>query len=142
MDKKLIAKESIAIHASKDKVWDELTNPKKVKEYLFGTEVVTDWKRGSEIIFQGEYEGQAYEDKGVIDEIKENELLQYTLWSNFSELEDIPENYSLVTYKLSTLNNETVLEITQQGFADEEAKKHAQINWRSALMQIKQLAEE
>lgn len=46
---------SIEISADKAKVWDALTNPEKIKIYLFGTETLTDWKTGSEIIFQGEY---------------------------------------------------------------------------------------
>ena len=46
--------------ASVEKVRDALTNPEMVKEYLFGTELVTDWKVGSDIIFRGEWEGKKY----------------------------------------------------------------------------------
>ncbi|MBC7885478.1 MAG: SRPBCC domain-containing protein [Saprospiraceae bacterium] len=42
------------IKASVAKVWDALTNPEVVKQYFFGTDLVTDWKVGSPIIFQGE----------------------------------------------------------------------------------------
>ncbi len=35
-----------------------MTNPEKIKIYLFGTETGTDWKIGSSIIFKGEYDGQ------------------------------------------------------------------------------------
>lgn len=57
MNKELTVKTSIEINADKAKVWDALTNPEKIKVYLFGTETLTDWKTGSEIIFQDEYQG-------------------------------------------------------------------------------------
>ena len=50
----LIVSESIEINTEPDKVWEALTNPEIIKEYLFGTQTITDWKVGSDIIFQGE----------------------------------------------------------------------------------------
>ena len=61
----LIVSESIEIHEAPSKVWDALTNPEIIKKYLFGTETITDWKVGSEIIFQGEY-GENKEHKYTI----------------------------------------------------------------------------
>ena len=57
MNKELKVTTSIEVNADKGKVQDVLTNPEKIKVYLFGTETLTDWKTGSEIIFQGEYQG-------------------------------------------------------------------------------------
>ena len=51
MDKNLIAKQSITINAKAENVWEVLTNPEKIKIYLFGTETITDWKVGSSIIW-------------------------------------------------------------------------------------------
>ena len=91
----LIVSESVDINAWPAKVWDALTNPEIIKKYLFGTETLTDWKAGSEIIFQGEYgenKEHTYRDKGVIIQNAPNELLSYSYWSGFSGLEDTPEN--------------------------------------------------
>ena len=44
MDKNLIATQSVEINSSKEKIWEVLTNPEKIKVYLFGTETITDWK--------------------------------------------------------------------------------------------------
>ena len=93
---------TIEINAESAAVWEALTNPELIKEYLYGTETVTDWKAGSEIIFQGEYQGQKYRDKGIIKEIVPGKFLSYTYWSGFTGLEDIPENYSLITYDLES----------------------------------------
>jgi uncharacterized protein YndB with AHSA1/START domain len=37
---------SVTIDAPKAEVWDALTNPAKVKQYLHGTEMSTDWREG------------------------------------------------------------------------------------------------
>ncbi len=141
MNKELTITTSIEINADKAKVWDALTNPEKIKAYLFGTETFTDWKTGSEIIFQGEYQGHQYKDKGTILDIKTDELLQYSYWSSFTGLEDKFENYSLVAYKLDTTNGKTLLTLTQTGFANEQARQHSQTSWTNVLQQIKQMTE-
>jgi uncharacterized protein YndB with AHSA1/START domain len=45
-DKGLIAKVSITLNAPIAKVWNALVNPEIIKQYLFGTNVVSDWKEG------------------------------------------------------------------------------------------------
>ena len=77
MNKSLIASHSIEINSSPKKIWEVLTNPEKIKTYLFGTEVKTDWKKGSPITFNGEYKGHKYQDKGNVIENNLNELLKY-----------------------------------------------------------------
>ena len=62
----LIAQASTNIAAPVAAVWDALTNPALIKQYMFGTDVVSDWREGSPIFWRGEYEGRSYEDKGVI----------------------------------------------------------------------------
>lgn len=138
----LIVSQSIDINASPARVWDVLTTPDLIKEYLFGTETVTDWKIGSEIIFQGEYGEQTYRDKGVILENVPNKLLSYSYWSGFSGLEDKPENYSTVTYTLRAENdNQTEFTWTQQGYATEEGYNHSVNGMSDFLKQIKEIAE-
>lgn len=142
MDKNLIASSDIEIKSTPEKLWDVLTNPEKIKEYLFGTQVQTDWEVGSPILFQGEYDGQQYTDKGNVIENKENELLKYDYWSAFSGLEDKSENYSSVTYKIEKLN-ENMLKFTwhQQGFSSEKGQKHTEDGLDGMLDKIKSLAE-
>lgn len=66
MDKNLIAKASISIKASNHNVWNALVDPHVIKQYMFGTNVVSDWREGRPIIWKGEWQGKSYEDKGVI----------------------------------------------------------------------------
>ncbi len=75
-------------------------------------------------------------------ENKKNELLKYDYWSRFSGLEDKPENYSLVTYKIEKLNDNSVnFTYHQQGFSNEEGKSHTEQGLQSMLEKIKELAE-
>ncbi len=138
----LIVSKSIDIAAEPAKVWDALTNPEIIKEYLFGTETITDWKVGSDIIFQGEYEGQKYRDKGRVVENIPNKLLSYRYWTAFSGLEDKPENYSLVTYTLTPGDNKTTtFTWTQKGFANEEGHRHSESGMVAFLQSIKEIVE-
>lgn len=137
----LYVKKQIEINATPEKVWETLTNPELIKKYLFGTNTVSDWKKGSEIIFHGEYAEQQYRDKGIITESIMAEVLQYTYWSSFSGLADMPENYSLVEYKLMPEHNKTILKLSQQGFVNEQTQQHTQEAWEKVLQQIKELTE-
>lgn len=142
MKKDLIASSNIKIQSTPEKVWNVLTNPEIIKNYLFGTEVKTDWKVGSPIIFQGEYDGQQYLDKGNVIENRENQLLKYNYWSGFSGLEDKSENYSLITYKIDKLED-NALKFTwhQKGFSSEEGQHHTEQGLNEMLVKIKKLSE-
>ncbi len=141
MDKTLKVEKEVVIQAGPDGVWKALTNREIIKKYFFGTEAISDWKVGSSLIFQGEWEGKTYQDKGTILAAEPGKILQYNYWSGFSGLEDVPENYSLVTYRLSsgTEPDQTTLTLTQEGFAGEEALAHAEGGWTMVLENLKKL---
>jgi uncharacterized protein YndB with AHSA1/START domain len=140
IDENLTVTKTIEINSSPSSVWEALTNPDKIKLYLFGTEVISDWKTGSHIVFQGEYQGQQYKDGGTILAIEPEKLLQYTYWSGFSGLENKEENYSTVTYTLDTKGNQTTLTLIQKGFANKQAREHTDQNWTMVLEKIKEIA--
>lgn len=141
MDASLVVEDSILIHASPTKIWKALTDPALIKEYLFGTETITDWKVGSELTFQGEWEGKKYKDKGRILEITPGKILSYDYWSGFSGMEDIPENYSTITYTLEEKGDDVRLHVSQIGFAKKENQEHSKKGWRQVLEKIKEIAE-
>ena len=142
MNLSLKVSKSIHINAKAEEVWDALTNPEKIKVYLFGTETITHWKVGNPIIFQGEYDGQKYKDKGNVLENKAFKLLKYNYWSGFSGLEDKPENYSIITYKIEeSADKEIILTWIQEGFANEEVQQHSENGLYGMLEQIKKLVE-
>jgi len=141
MNKELVTSMTIEIDANVDSVWFALTDRETIKKYFFGTEAISDWKVGSTLIFQGEWEGNSYRDKGNILAAEPGKLLQYDYWSGFSGMEDTPENYSLVSYRLEAGGDQTTLSLTQQGFASEEALAHAGNGWKMVLENLKNLLE-
>ncbi len=143
MNRSLKVSKSIEINSNAEKVWVALTDPEKIKIYLFGTETITDWKIGSPIIFQGEYQGHKYKDKGNVLENIQNVTLKYKYWSGFSGLEDKPGNYSIVTYYIENVSDNLVkFTWTQEGFANEEGQQHSENGLHTMLEQIKKLVEE
>ncbi len=66
---------------------------------------------------------------------------KYTYLSSFTGLEDIPENYAVVTYELFFDNGGTRLSITQDNVATEEAKRHSEQNWAYILNTLKEILE-
>lgn len=133
---------SITIDAPADKVWEALTDPAKVKQYMHGTEMSTDWKKGSPITWRGEWKGRPYEDKGTVLEIQPRKMLRYTHWSPMGGSEDKPENYHTVTYELSGEDGHTVLTLSQDNNpTQEEADKMAANNWAPVLEGLKKTAE-
>ena len=136
-----IAKQSVTINAPAAKVWEALVNPAMIKQYLFGTEVQTDWKVGSPIIYKGTWEGKDYLDKGTIIDLVPGKLLLTTFWSSLSGLPDAPENYKSITYELKAEKKGTRLNITQDNNATTEEKNHSEQNWRMVLNGLKELVE-
>jgi len=137
----LIAETSISIDASPAQVWKALTTPALIKKYLMGTDVSTDWKEGSTITYTGEYEGKKYHDKGIIKKIEPEKLLQSTYLSSMSGKEDKPENYNLVTYKLTKSGDKTVLTLAQDNNSTEKEKEHSTENWKMVLKKLKEVVE-
>jgi uncharacterized protein YndB with AHSA1/START domain len=58
--KELILKKTVNIHAPAGKVWETLTRPELIKQWLYGTNTISDWKVGSPIIFTGNWQGVEY----------------------------------------------------------------------------------
>ena len=126
MDNKYTAKATTTINAPVSKVWQALVNPEIIRQYLFDTEVISDWKEGSPIIYRGEWEGKPFEDKGKILKIEPEKQLMSTHWSPLSGVPDTPENYHTVTYTLSGKGDSTQVTITQDNNATEQEKEHSE----------------
>ena len=142
MDKDIVVKKSIFINADSMAVWDALVNPSKIKQYLFGTDTISDWRVGSRIIYKGVWQGKEYEDGGTILQLESEKILQYTYWSTMSGTEDKPENYVTVTYELEKKDGGTLVSLTQNNCKTEEQKKHLEKNWSMVLQGLKKVAEE
>jgi len=132
---------SVEINASSDKVWQAITNPAMVKEWFFGTTVESNWEAGSSIIFWGEWNGQPYEDKGVIKKIETNKLLEYTHLSSRTGQADASENYEIIQFVLSDDEGRTTLTIHEDNLPSTEARDKSLGLWKMVLERLKKVVE-
>jgi uncharacterized protein YndB with AHSA1/START domain len=139
METKYVASAAVVINAPPLKVWEALTRPDLIQQYLFGTNVTTDWRVGSPITYRGTWQGKDYEDKGVVLQNEPGRLLISTYWSSLSGVPDVPENYKTVRYELAADGAGTRLTITQDNNDSQEESDHSEQNWNMVLDGIKKL---
>ncbi|WP_432941347.1 SRPBCC domain-containing protein [Kribbella sp. CA-253562] len=136
-----VATARVEIEASPERVWQVLLDPVATKEFMFGSEVETDWQVGSPITWSGEYEGKAYQDKGKVLAVEPGRRLQVTHYSPMSGQPDVPENYHTLTYELSGGNGTTELSLSQDNNASEEEAEHSRGMWEMLVQGVKKVAE-
>lgn len=141
MKSKISGEVSILISASKQAVWNALTDPAVIKQYLFGTNTIATWEPGTQVIFEGEWQGKKYQDKGTVLVNVPEKMLQYNYWSSMSGIEDKAENYMIVTYLLDGNGDNTTLTLRQENIPDEKTKNHSMDNWQQVLAAIKKILE-
>lgn len=131
----------LTVNAPKEKVWEALTEPEKVKAWQYGSELTTDWKVGNEIRFTSEWEGQIFEQWGTVLEFEPNEKLKYNLFAPRPDLEDKPENYFEMEYKLTEKENGTELLIVQEDNRPGAKQELEQGEENPVLKMLKELIE-
>jgi uncharacterized protein YndB with AHSA1/START domain len=129
------------IDASPDEVWGALTDPERIKEYMFGSEVVTDWTQGGSIVWKGEYDGKEYEDRGSILEITPPRHLKMTHFSPSSGREDVPENYHTILYDLEAVGGKTRVTLSQDNNPSADEAEKSRANWEMVLSGLKDVVE-
>lgn len=130
-----------SIEAPVANVWKALTDPEKIREYMFGVNVESEWKEGAEIKWTGYWNGKMYEDKGTITEYRPPLVLSFTHYSNLSDLPDKAENYHFVSYQLAPGVGQTSLLITQDNNRTEKERDHSRKNWKEMAARLKKLVE-
>ena len=136
-----VAVAEIRIDASATRVWNALTDPAEIEQYMFGSEVVTDWEPGSRIVWRGEYDGKSYEDHGEILAFEPERRLVMTHFSPLNGEEDVPENYHQLAYDIAELDGGTRVRLTQDNNPSPEAAEHSQANWEKMLAGLKSVVE-
>jgi uncharacterized protein YndB with AHSA1/START domain len=139
----------ILIHATASKIWDVLTNPEKIKTYLYGSNVITDWKIGSEVLFtrdrlhpKAPISENLIVDRGKILDIEKEKLLNFSFFSCMEGYPDLPENYSVVSYRLSKVGGNSVRLDYRRTNIPIEIEKINQEKFMPGMMdKIKMLAE-
>lgn len=148
MNTQLIIKEEIIFKADKNTVWDLIINPKKTKQYMFGCEVLSDWRIGNQILWKGVLENgtELIYAKGIITEYKEGKKVTFTMFDPNIEIADIPENYIKLTYEIIVKEKGCLLKITQGDFyGTENATKRfeeSKQGWKMVIPSMKNVLNE
>ena len=137
-----VATAEVDIEATPDRVWEALTDPAQIKQFMMGSQVDTDWNVGSPITWKGEFQGRKYEDKGEILEFSPSHRLAMTHFSPLSGAEDKPENYHTVVFELENAGNKTHVTLTQDGNSSDEEADHSARNWTMMLVGLRRVAEQ
>lgn len=141
MAENYVATSSITIIAPRERVWQVLTNPAAIKEFMFGTDVETDWSVGGPIAWHGIWEGKPYADTGVIVEIEPGRRLVNTHFSPLSGQTDAPENRHTLTWTLDDEGDTTTLTLSQDNNPSAAAAAHSKEMWDRLVAKVKAIAE-
>jgi uncharacterized protein YndB with AHSA1/START domain len=133
----LLATASTVVDADPQRVWRAVTDPAEVKQWFFGTDLVTDWQPGSPITWSGEYEGTAYQDKGEVVAVDEPHRLEVTHFSPLTGQADRPENYHTLVYALEAADGGTRVTITQDNNGDQDEADRNAATWAQMLDGLK-----
>ena len=104
----------VKIIAPSKKVWLALTVPDLVKQWQYGSDLLTTWEIGAPITFRNEWNGQVFEQKGKVLEFLPESRLKYSLFSPRPDLQDIPEHCIFMTYELTESEGVTSLLVRQE----------------------------
>ena len=141
MAKALTAKCRIQIENTVDEAWKALVNPEIVEKYMLGSKQLSDWRKGSSIIWKKDFNGRKFEDKGEILEITPQKKLKYTHYSPDSGRPDAPENYQTVSVTLKENANGALVELTSDNNASENEKAMTEHIWAYYLQGLEIISE-
>lgn len=132
---------AIDIAASPAAVWSALTDPAKVKQWMFGTDMQADWRIGQRVYFRGDWQGTPYEDRGDILALEPERLLKLNFFSSVSGLPDIAASYQPITYLLEPAGTGTRLTMTHENNPDSTTAERMRDSWTATLDSLRKVVE-
>lgn len=105
---------TVKIFAPASKIWLALTRPELVKQWQYGSDLLTTWEVGTPIVFRNEWNGQVFEQKGTVLEFSPESRVRYSLFFPRPDLQDVPEHQFYMTYELTESDGATSLLVRQE----------------------------
>ncbi len=125
-------------------VWKTLTDPSMMIQWMGDPEmqlsIETTWQIHSPIVIRG-FHHASFENRGVVFEFIPEKSLRYTHLSSLSRLPDVQENYSIIGFELTSIEDWTGLTITIENFPTDSIRNHLEFYWRGTMPLIKMVAE-
>ena len=139
-----VAHASLTIGASRARVWDALVNPETIKQYMPVTDVISEWREDSPIVWKSEFQGKSFEVRGRVLHLEPERLLEYDHSRPIfrsSRSPQSPERYQRVTIELEGDGAQTNVSVTEQNNATQKEFEHSEGSWRMVLNGMKALLE-
>lgn len=135
---------TIRIHARPSAVWDTLTRPDLMKQWMgepeMEIEVHTDWSVNSPFVITG-FHHIRFENRGTVLTFEPGKKLAYTHRSSVSRLPDKPESYTIFEFTLSPQEDQVELSVDIRNFPTETIYKHLEFYWATTLSVIREVVE-
>lgn len=104
----------VTIQAPVRKVWLALTQPDLVKQWQYGSDLLTTWQPGTPIVFRNEWNGQTFEQRGTVVEFTPESRVKYSLFFPRPDLQDVPANHFFMIYELNESDGMTTVVFRQE----------------------------
>lgn len=134
-------RKNIYIDAKPEAVFDALTSSVDIVRYFPLRNVTSEWKVGSEILLEGEVNGGAFRDYGLIQVLSRPNQFRYSYWSDNHGTERTPENHLTIDYRLSAKQKGTNLEMEQSNLKSEEMFRVMDAVWDHLLSELAKYVE-
>lgn len=119
----LVVTRSVVLNATPERVWEALTHPGMTKEYLYNCEVMSDWQKGGELRWKGDYHGRPVDEHGKILELVRGRLIKYSGFDRLVEGDMSREGTVYITHELIPLGaSRTKLLTTLEHFEGDSAR--------------------
>lgn len=139
----LDTRKTVDINMPVSNLWSALTEPVRMKGWManpadgIDIDIVTDWTVGGPIFIHGQLHGLAFENRGTVLQFEPQRALRYSHLSSISRLPDVPESYSIITFQLGPVGEQTKLTLTLSNFPTEAIYKHLVFYWNVALERLR-----
>jgi hypothetical protein len=103
-------------------------------------QIDVDWVIGSPIVVKGVHH-VPFKNTGTVLAFEPETCLAYTHLSSLSRLPDEPSSYTILEFRLATVNDATSLELRASGFPTASIFKHLEFYWGGTLEILKRHVE-
>lgn len=134
---------SISVRAGADNVWQAISSADKIKQWMLDEELEIEAGTvpGEHFIVKGNLHWVPFENRGSILHADPGRRFSYSHLSSLSGLADLPENYTIIEFRITPHKEFTMLQLRLSNFPTESIYKHVVFYWNATLGILKNFIE-
>lgn len=130
------AESSLFFPLSPDVAWDALTDPTKVRQYMFGAEVESSGVVGGPISYRYEWGGNVFFDRGTITALEPPRLLAMTVARETDSGHAVPDGHNTLAFEVRPEAGGCRVFVRQGNNPTQELADRSKQNWDIVLGQL------